>query len=595
MPIQGVDFAGSFLALPGAYYADNVTAAGPDTPPVTPPMVVLGYGWGQKPQTAVTYINTANWQAAMRGAPIVNYIPFIANPSPNLNGAQYVTFIDCSRNTQSSAVLLTSGAGTYATLTSALYGPPSNQLTYAVNYTNRASTLAANLVLTDNYANVQYNGLNLGVPFDLSYVGAATGGLSYTCTPASGTFKLTSPNAGETVTFSIGSGGYTPVSTLVEAINGTGFWTANLISSTNGQLPSLSLDAGNPTVATGVANPVLATQNDLVYWVSQFCSSIVTAVTGSAASGGAGVPASGTPTFFSGATGVPPITSDYASGFAVALANPGWVIWADSNSSAVQALMASHCEIASSPPYGMWRRGFTGSSIGDTVATTTATAIGLDSLQMVYAYPGIYKTNTSTGVNQLYGGNYVAAAAAGIAAGNIVALPLTNKVLNGTGVEAANAGAPLTQSQLSTLQNAGVMALWTTTQQNGPPTILSDMTTWQVDDNVENTSSQQVACRYWLAYSVVSTLRQYVGTIASPTTEVNILNALVKLFNALIYTGGSSNGVLASWDQKSLVLTYSGTQQLASVTVNVTLVGQNKFITCYASIQPLNFSIAAGA
>jgi hypothetical protein len=212
---------------------------------------------------------------------------------------------------------------------------------------------------------------------------------------------------------------------------------------------------------------------------------------------------------------------------------------------------------------------------------------------MVYAYPGIYRTNTNTGQNQLYGGLYVAAAAAAIAAGNIVALPLTNKVLNGNGVESANAGAPLTQSQLLSLQNNGVMALWTTTQVNGPPTLLSDMTTWQADNNVENTSSQQVACRYWLAYSVVNTLRNYVGTIATPTTETNILNALVKTLNALIYTGGSSNGVLAAWNKSSLVLTYNGTQQLASITVSVQLVGQNRYITCYASVQPLSFTVTA--
>jgi hypothetical protein len=130
-------------------------------------------------------------------------------------------------------------------------------------------------------------------------------------------------------------------------------------------------------------------------------------------------------------------------------------------------------------------------------------------------------------------------------------------------------------------------------QATGLPTIVSDVTTWQVDNNVENTSSQQVACRYWLAYSIVNAMQPFVGTIASPITEISILNAAKATLNALIYVGGSSNGVIAAWDVKSLRLTFNGQQQLAAITVNVMLVSQNRYITVYASILPLNFSIAA--
>lgn len=600
MPVQGITFAGAFIGLPGAYYADNVSAVAPNTPPTTPPMLVLGYGWGPKPQVPVTYASPADFQAAVRGGPVSTYIPFVANPSPALNGVQLITFIDVSRNTQSNAALLASGAQTYGTLTSTLYGPPSNQTTYQVSSGSTSlSASARNLTLTDNYAAQQLIGYSLGVPFALAYAGTASASVSWASHPASGTFTLSSPNPGESATFFIGSGGYATVSTLVEAINGTGFWDAYLVSSTQGQLPSLLLDTSGASLSSGSPlsyGPVFALQNDMAFWVNQFASTIAMMATGTAASGGAGyLPATGGVTFFSGATGVPPVNSDYASGLAVGLAAPAWTVFCDSNAEAVQALLAQHVETASSPPYGMWRRGFTGSSIGDSVSTTITNATNLNSLQMVYAYPGIYATNTTTGQNQLYGGLYVAAMAAAIATGNIVAEPLTNKVLNGNGVEGPNAGAQLSQSQLEALQNAGVMAIWQTAQNNGPPTILSDMTTWQVDDNIENTSSQQVACRYWLAYSVTNILRQYVGTIATPTTETNILNALKQLLNALIYTGGSSNGVLAAWDSSSLVLNYNGTQQLASVTVKVQLVGQNRYITCYSSVQPLSFSVISSS
>ena len=600
MPQQGVSFAGSFLSIPGAYYADSVAAANPSTPPTTPPLLVLGYGWGPKPQTPVTFTNPTDFANAVRGAPISAYIPFLTSPSPALNGAQLITFIDVSRNTQSQAALAASGAlGTQTLLSSAKYGPPSNQMTYQVA---AGSVAGLKLTLVDNYGGGQYVGDNLTVPFQLAYSGAATGAVAYSVVTSgnSPTFSVSSPVAGESVTVPIGSGAYSTVSQLVAYLNGTGNYYAQILSSTAGQLPSNYLTA---ILSVGLSIPVSgalqyanvrAYLQDVGYWVNQFASTLATAtVSGSAVDSAAWLPVTGAVTFFSGARGIPPVNSDYASGFTTALSTPAWAVFADSNATGVQALLAQHCEMASSPPYGMWRRGFTGSSIGDTVSTTITNALNLDSLQVCYLYPGIYRTNTATNASQLYGGLYVAAAAAGIATGNIVGLPLTNKVLTGNGVENANAGAQLTVSQLNQLQNNGVLPIWQTAQNNGPPTLLTDITTWQVDNNPENTSSQQVACRYWLAYSVTSTLQQYVGTIAAPTTEATILNAVKRLLNALIYTGGSSNGVLASWDTTSLKLTYNGSNQLASILVNVQLIGQNKFITCFATVEPLTFTITS--
>jgi hypothetical protein len=600
MPQQGITFDGAYISLPGAYYADNVANAGPNTPPTTPPLLFLGYGWGPKPFTPTTYVNPQNLLAALRGGPAAAYVPFMANPSPAVNGAQLITFMDVSSNTQSQAALLNATGNVQLALTSTLYGPPSNKLTYQVS--PPSSGLGGyNLTLTDNFAGTQIVGANLGIPFIMAYSGAATGAVVVTlnviASGSSPTFSTISPVPSESISVNIGSGGYSTVSLLMEYLNGTGFYFAQPLSSTNGQLPCTLLQSitneGLQLPSGGVLqyNVVRAIKNDPVFWVNQFASTLASATTTSGSAEGLNnIPVTGTATFFSGATGGPPTNSSYASGLTAALSIPAWTVFCDSNSTAVQALMAQHCETASSAPYGMWRRGFTGSNIGDTVATSVTNAQNLDSLQMAYLYPGIYSTNTTTGQNQLYGGLYAAAAAAAIATGNIVALPLTNKVLNGNGVEDPG-GSQLTASQLTTLENGGVMALWQGAQFNGPPTILSDVTTWQVDANVENTSSQQVACRYWLAYSITNVLRQYVGTIASPTTEVTILNAVKRILNALIYTGGSSNGVLASWEPGSLVLTYTGTLQLASITVNVVLVGQNRYITCFATVEPLSFVI----
>lgn len=594
MPQQGISFAGTYIGLPGAYYQDNVSAGAPVLPPTTPPMIFLGYGWGPKPQTPVTFTNPADLQAALRGGPASLFVPFIATPSPSLNGAQQITFIDVSSNTQSTAALNASGGATQTLLTSALYGPPSNQMTYQVS---NGTTAGRKLILTDNYAGSQLIGDNLTVPFQVAYSGTATGSLSYSV--ASSAFVLNSPNADESVTIPAGSGQYSTVSLMVDYINGTSNWFAALLSSTQGELPSNFLTATGSVAMSAPSGGVLQYTNvnaylqDIAYWVNQFASGMATAaVSGNATDTAGYLPVTGSPTFFSGATGVPPTNSNYASGFNVALTTPGWTVFADSNALGVQALMAQHCLTASSPPYGMWRRGFTGSSIGDSVATTIANSRALDTLQMNYLYPGIYRINTVTNQNQLYSGLYAAACAAAMATGNQIPLPLTNKPLSATGVEAANAGHALTNSQLVDLQNNGVMAVYVPNT-TGVPTILSDVTTWEVDGNVENTSSQQVACRYWLAYSVTNALNAYVGSIAAPVSEHVILNAMKRVLNALIFTGAGSNGVLASWVGNSLQLTYTGSNQTAAISFQCQLVGQNRYITCFATILPLSFTITA--
>lgn len=601
MPDNGITFDGAYLGLPGAYFGDNVSAGLAATPPTTPPLLFVGYGWGPKPKTAVQFTSPADLQTALRGGPAAAYVPFIATPSPQLNGAQRITFIDASTNTQSNAALLTSGAQTQTSLTSALYGPPSNQLTYQVS---NGTTAGLKLTLNDLYGGSVLVGDNLTVPFQLAYSGAATGAVTYTMTSGSTpTFAISSPIAGESVTVALGSGAYSTVAQLVQYLNGTSNYYAQLLSSTGGQLPSTSLTAtGSVPLSLPSGNAlqyvnVRAYLQDIAFWVNQFGSGLASAaVSGAALDNSAWLPVTGAATFFSGATGVPPTNSDYAAALNVGLSTPAWTVFCDSNATAVQALLAQHCETASSAPYGAWRRGFTGSSIGDTVSTTIANARNLDSLQTNYLYPGIYRINTTTGQNELYGGLYAAAAAAGMATGNQIAQPLTNKVLNATGTENANAGAQLTSSQLVQLQNNGVMCVYMP-QNTNVPTILSDVTTWQADSNVENTSSQQVACRFWLAYSMVNALSPYVGQIAAPNTEVNALNAAKKALNALIYTGGSNNGILASgagvtpWSNLQLV--YDGANQVAGVTFNATLVGQNRFVTIYASILPLQFTLTA--
>lgn len=597
MPTQGITFDGQYFSLPGVYYADNVSALFQAPPPVTPPLLFIGYGWGPAPKAPQFFTNPQDLQTALRGSPAASFIPFMATPSPAMNGAQRITFIDASQNTQSVFGMIAGSTTVGTVLTSTLYGPPSNQLSVAVA---NGTTAGRKITLNDGYSRATLIGDNLGVPLLLAYSGAATGSVSYTVTTgvASGTFSISSPVPGESVSIPIGPGSYSTTTLLSEYLNGTSFYYAQLLSATQGLLPSLSLSA-----VSGVALPIQtsggvltyvnvnAYLQDVPFWVNTFAASLATAVvSGSAVDTALWLPATGAATFFSGARGIPPLNADYAAALTAGLSVPAWTVFCDSNAAGVQALLAAHVNIASHAPYSGWRRGFTGSSIGDSISTAQTAATNLDEYQMNFLYPGIYRINATTNAPQLYGGLYAAAAAAAMATGNQIAQPLTNKPLNATGVELANAGSPLNPSQIAALQNSGIMVVFTP-QQTGVPTILSDVTTWEDDNNPANTSSQQVACRFWVAYSMVAGLQQYIGTIAAPITEIIILNAAKRILNSLIFNGGSSSGVLASWDTSSLLLTFTGSNQLAAISFTASLVSQNRFITVIDTIAPLNFTI----
>lgn len=590
MPNMNVSFQGATLIKPGVYYSDDVSAVpGPGQPPL--PLLVVGYGYGCEPQTIYQFASAADFQAAVRGGPVAEYIPFLANPSPQIAGAQLITYINVGSNTQSTSTLANSGSTTVITLTSADYGSPSNLLQRKVE---AGSTAGRKITLIDNYSGATVVGDNLGVPLQIAYTGASSGVTYSVLVSGSSSYSLLlqSPTAGESVTIPLSSSTYATVADVVNYINGTGFYLAQALSDSGGYLPSTSLNAvtsGSLPIAVSGAyqyENVNSSVSDIVFWANRF-GGFVTATAASGATNVTGnLPVTGALTFFTGGTSVPPVTQDYADAFNLALTTPAWTVFADSNAAAVQALGVQHVETASNIPYGMWRRFVTGSSLGDSVSATATAARQMNSKRTDYLYPGIYRTDTATGENTLYSGLHAAAAVAGMSVGSLVAVPLTNKALVANGVEAT-----LSISSINTLQQNGAMPI-TVPFQTGVPTIASDQTTWQTDANPENVFAQQVSCRDWLAYSLVNAARPYVGTIASPQSNLNILNAVKATLNALVWKPGS-NGILSSWNPASLQLTYTGATQTAAISVDVTLVGQNRFITIYVPIQPLSFTLTA--
>ncbi len=592
MPNVNTQFEGATLILPGAYYADNVKATLPTTPAIVPPMVFIGFGYGGAQNTNYQHTTATGLTAQVRGGPAGAFVPFIFNPSNQLNGASVVNYINPAANTPSTLTLNDSAGSGVITLTSANSGTPSNLMQAEIT---AGSIGGIDLTLYDAYANQQAVGNDLGLPFQLAYTGSGSG-VTYSVVTSGGvaiSFSVSGSVAAETLTFQLGTGTYSTVTALVEALNGTGYYAANTISGTNGTLPTSALDAASsvslPAVSAGVYTYVNVTAaiGDPVYWVNQYASNLASAVAVSGITSSPSVaPIDIGYTYFTGATNVVPTLQDYANAFNYALTISGWTVAADTNEAGIAALGTQHAVTASSITERRYRRFFTGSSVGDTIATTQANARGMNAIEASYVYPGIWRTNLQTGQNQLYGGLYAAAACAAMAAGNRVAEPLTSKALVGNGVEVA-----LTTSQINQLQSAGVICL-RVPQSTGVPTIVSDLTTFQMSNNPEDVFNQGVACRQYLAYSLIQTVQPFVGQIDAGVISLGkIKKAVISVLNQLKYTSPGSSGILSSWQNSSLVLSYDGATQTVAITVSVVFVGQNRFITIYTNVQPLNASV----
>lgn len=609
MPNNNIQFQGQTLPIPGSYYADNVTAAQPANPALVPPMVFIAFGFGGKPFSAQSFPSGGGQalQNALRGAPSADFVPFIANPSTVLFGASNVIYINASENTQSSLTLKDNAAQNIVALKSADFGSPSNLLQAEVLTGTNAGVM---LTLFDGFTGITQDVEdNLGVPFQVAYVGAASGvtlsvtavsgigtpitggGTALTAGAGASVLTLTSSAAGESITVPLGTAQYATVGQLVAYLNTTSAFVAQVLpNASNGQLPTAFLDSVSNTAlpVPSAGNPqfrnVTAGIGAILYWVNQFGVNLASA--SGVISGANDNPASLPLTHFTGAQSIPPTTGDYAIAFGAAAQQNAWTVFADSNNSAVVALGVQHAVDMSEPQNGKWRRFISGSSIGDTVTQAQTVARQMNAYQATYVYPGIFRTNTATGNNTLYSGLHVAAAVASMMAGNLIAQPLTMQPLIGNGVEVnLTTGAG---GQIDLLQQAGVMPVYTNPQ-SLQPTIVSDMTTWNNDNNPENVFNQQVGCRQALAYSLSQGLQIYVGNIASPYGIARAKKAATKILNQLIYSPGN-NGILVSFDPKSLVLTYNGDTQTLTLVVNVVFVGQIRFILEQTFVQPLNLA-----
>lgn len=592
MPNVSISIGGQVAIVPGVYVQNFIAPEVPSGNLNTGPLLFIAASYGGIPFKPYNFTDANSLMTFMRGAPSQDFVPFMFNPSSEVNGTSLVTLINVAPNTQSSATMQSSGGTNIINLTSSNYGTPSNSIQYSVG---AGSTAGVSMSITDGFSNTTYTGTNLGIPFQLAYLGSSslvTYTISSTIAGQATSLVISSPVMGESIQLDLTSPTYATVSQVVQELNGTGVYSCTVLG--NGSLPSSSLDliVANPLPAPIASVPVFvnvtATLGDVIFFVNTFASSIATAALfPSVVSTPALIPALVANQFFTGATNQVPSLADYASGLNVGLTQPAWAVHIDSNTAGVRALGAQHAATACSTINRSWRRYVTGSVIAETPSVAQTNARQTNELMVTYCWPGIQATSTLTALNQTYDGNHVAAAVAGIYTGNPASLPVTNKTLVGNGVEQ--------QTDLATmnsLQSNGVLVL-NLDQNTRLPTFLSDVTTWQNDSNPANVFNQQVSLRFALNYYLVNSLQPYVGGVASNFSEAQLRNAAARALNQVLYNGQNTIGLLNSWDPNSLTVTYDGTTQTSTVAVAVVLVGQNRFIVVNVTINPLNIQISS--
>ena len=398
-PTVQINVGGQTVIIPGVYVSTSVTPVVPSGLLPTGPLVFVAFSYGGVPFTPINFTSAQGLQTAMRGAPSSDLVPFMFNPSSELNGTSFVTLINVGPNTQSSATIVSSGNTGVITMTSADYGTPSNEITYSISL---GAVAGINMVLTDGFSGNSYTGYNLGVPFQIAYLGTSntvTYTISSSITGKATQLQITSPNAGESVTINLTSQTYATMAQVVEEIEGTGFYTCNVIG--NGLLPSYYFDVvSNVSLPKPISNVdqyvnVTAALGDVVYWINSVANNYVTAVIpGSITSSPRLAPAPIALAYFTGANNQVPSLGNYASGFNVALTVPAWVVMADTQSLGVQALGAQHAATASTVAYQEWRRFVTGSQLNETPATASTNAHNLNEFFCTYCWPIYYNCSS---------------------------------------------------------------------------------------------------------------------------------------------------------------------------------------------------------
>lgn len=350
--------------------------------------------------------------------------------------------------------------------------------------------------------------------------------LSVQYTGASASALLNVDNAAGTISGSAGTLGsesvvwtapfstYQTIQQVVNLINSTAGWTATV----TGSNPSASTLNFLDSVANAPAkaSPVIVTANlqALIDWYNT--TSIVTATRPSLI--GALPTAMTAPAYLAGGSDGITTNTDWANVF-TALQNvpQARIIVPVTADASVHAMAATHNAYMSDPTIRHNRISIVGGVKGETVTQVGVRSSNLNSRRVSIIYPGIQDLDYLTGLLTAYDPYLITGQIAALLSSLTITSALTRKPVTAKGLE-GTLQSTLQKSDYDSLSDLGVMAIkFFSSEQGSYFGIVRSLTTWQVDNDLDNIELSMVCNEDYVMMKVGDAQDELIGKDGSPS------------------------------------------------------------------------------
>jgi hypothetical protein len=608
MAVTGVLIDGQRVNIPGVYPEVNVEGMNPPALGFTGIVGVIAPSDGGLPDTIYTFRTYDEAKAVLRGGRILSYLSRMFQPSADINGAREVRFIRGNASAVQATYDWTDEDGSYATFTSRDAGAWTNGIRLSC-VLNAADTV---LIVERGYSPTYYVPKTFtvkNVPDNKTYAYTFRNGINLVA-PAGSVFTINSTNRTLNLTTNsalVEETTFDEVPTfadLVAWINRHTGWTATCIGPSYYPTETLNDNSDTPPdvanlaifypAETGLLVYILNTQNPTVSAVlnaEQPPQPLVSCGEVPMASGAG-----------KGSDGL--TTNSLTAALTLAETTSMHLMWIQSSSPALQALLMAHCAAMSTDIARKYRIAVMGLNLTATspyddpvdgaASFDAAIALAIANVQALDG-PGVYCLNGSTwanpvtGIQEQLGGLGLAAQVVGMKSGALPGIPITNKTLHSTGLEFPN----ITDAQKSLILDNCITTIFRNVE-DMTTNILQAITTRQsVNPMIRTFHGMYIT--HEIARMEIAVLSKFIGAPLDLSTGQLIKSAMGKALDRVISSGSNPAGYLTegrlfdgtrvpAWE--GLSVSGDSTTGLWTIRVNPHPIGETDFILVVNNLTP---------
>lgn len=505
MPVTGAVFnsAGQISTeyVPGAYSRID-TVLGSSGLTSFSNLVIMGEGYGPKPQVLQQYNNVSQAMNAIYGGPLQDAVRLAFNPGNGFTPQQiYVMVVNSSTN--STSYLVNSTPSNIIELSSVQYGVQSNQLTHQLS---NGTTVGKKLVLTFKTQIETYDNLDQALmTIQVTGAGATAATLTITNTSAAQTF-VTTVTGGSTASLNINLANFLYIGDLVAYINNQTGYTAT-VGAGFSNVPVTQLDQVSALNILSSAQTLHGIEWAIINAVNNG-SQLATAMDVSGTNGVQPPSNDSAPVYFTGGGNGTYLSTDWTNALTALQAENVQIIATPDATLATMSAISAHCTFMSSTDQRKERQFIVGGAVGDALTLAITNSQSLNNYLGMYVFNGGWQFNIN-GVLTEYGASYAACMLAAMASAVSINVPLTRKTLNFVTLEQK-----LNQTDLVQAIQGGVAPI--NYNVSGIATMIRQVTTYQASNLIYNEFSMVREANY-ISYD----LRNYLDPIfiGNPTVK----------------------------------------------------------------------------